>query len=192
MVSLVAAAAAKPAAPASPEHQTVRDTLWFSGLYEETVDTVYRYAYVLVRSAERAEDVTADVFLKAWRNRSSLRSEQSAHAWLMTIARNSAMSFLRASRDNVDLDAISEPRDEAADPCGELIAEFDVNRLQDALHQLTTEQQQVVFLRFFEGLSHEAVAQRLGSNANAIRAIQFRALARLRKLLQEDFVATAS
>lgn len=190
MATLVAAATTP--APVTPERQAVRDTLWFSGLYEESVDTVYRYAYVLVRSAERAEDVTADVFLKAWRNRHSLRNEQSAHAWLMTIARNSAMSLLRANRESVDLDAISEPVDDTADPCDELVAEFDLSRLQDALRVLTAEQQQVLFLRFFEGLSHEEVARRLGSNAGAVRATQFRALARLRKLLQEDLVATAS
>lgn len=189
MATLVAAGAAPPTVAAS---DVVRDTLWFSGLYEVSVDTVYRYAYVLVRSADRAEDVTADVFLKAWRNRHTLRSDQSAHAWLMTIARNSAMSLLRASRESVDIDAIGEPADEAADPCDELVAESDMTRLQDALRVLTSEQQQVVFLRFFEGLSHEEVAKRLGSNANAVRATQFRALARLRKLLQEDFVATAS
>lgn len=191
MATLVADAPVAPTVPGTLEQQSVRDTLWFSRLYEETVDTVYRYAYVLVRSAERAEDVTADVFLKAWRGRASLRNEQRAQAWLMTITRNSAMSVLRADREAVDLDAIAEPEDGALDPCDELVAEFDLSRLQDAIQRLTAEQQQVVFLRFFEGLHHDEVAERLGSNANAIRAIQFRALSRLRKLLQEDFVANA-
>lgn len=191
MATLTADAPIAPIVPEAPEQQSVRDTLWFSRLYEESVDSVYRYAYVLVRSAERAEDVTADVFLKAWRGRASLRNEARVQSWLMSITRNSAMSVLRATRENVDLDAIAEPEDGAPDPCDELVAEFDLSRLQDAIRRLTAEQQQVLFLRFFEGLHHEEVAERLGSNANAIRAIQFRALSRLRKLLQEDFVANA-
>ena len=190
MATLVAAASAS-TAPSSGERETVRDTLWFSRLYEESVDTVYRYAYVLVRNAERAEDVTADVFLKAWRSRDSLRSEEAAQAWLMTIARNSAMSVLRSKREDIDLGAIAEPEDNTLDPCHGVLAEFDAGRLQDAIRQLTAEQQAVVFLRFFEGLRHEQVAERLGSNANAIRAVQFRALARLRKLLQGESVVHA-
>ena len=190
MATLVAAASAS-TAPSSGERETVRDTLWFSRLYEESVDTVYRYAYVLVRNAERAEDVTADVFLKAWRSRDSLRSEEAAQAWLMTIARNSAMSVLRSQREDIDLGAIAEPEDNTLDPCHGVLAEFDAGRLQDAIRQLTAEQQAVVFLRFFEGLRHEQVAERLGSNANAIRAVQFRALARLRKLLQGESVVHA-
>ena len=51
---------------------------------------------------------------------------------------------------------------------------------------LTAEQQQVLFLRFFEGLPHEAIAERLGRQANAVRALQFRALNRLRTLLGES------
>ena len=58
--------------------------------------------------------------------------------------------------------------------------------VQDAIRLLTPEQQQVVFLRFFEGLPHESVAAQMGRNPNAVRAIQFRALGRLRKLLEDD------
>ena len=188
MTTLAAAATA----PASirAEQQTVRDALWFSTLYEDAVDTVYRYAFVLVRSAESAEDVTADVFLKAWRARDTLRSEQSAQSWLLSIARNSAMSLLRARHENVNINAIAEPADVGFEPPRDAFAEFDAERLQQALQRLTADQQQVVFLRFFEGLSHEEVARKMNSNANAVRAIQFRALGRLRKLLLREF-ATA-
>ena len=190
MTTLAAAATAPAQAPIRAEHETVRDALWFSTLYEEAVDSVYRYAYVLLRSAESAEDVTADVFLKAWRARHTLRNEQRSQPWLLAIARNSAMSLLRARRENVDINAIAEPADVDSAPSPDAFAEIDADRLQRALQRLTSEQQQVVFLRFFEGLSHEEVARKMNSNANAVRAIQFRALGRLRKLLLREF-ATA-
>jgi RNA polymerase sigma-70 factor (ECF subfamily) len=188
MGSLAAAIAPSAGGRAATELESVRDTLWFSGLYEDAVDNVYRYAYVLVRNAQQAEDVTADVFLKAWRGRHTLRSEASAQAWLFSIAHNSAMSLLRSQREVAQLDDIGEQEDTGADPESEVFAGMEAGRLQAAIRRLTAEQQQVVFLRFFEGLRHDEVAFRLGSNANAVRAVQFRALSRLRKLLQEDRV----
>lgn len=173
----------------NPAQAGIRDTAWFSELYERTIDSVYRYAHVLVRDPDRAEDVAADVFLRAWRSRASLRDDQSALSWLLTITHNSAMTVLRATREVSDIDALQEAEDESADPTAELFAELEAARVHDAIRLLTLEQQQVVFLRFFEGLPHEEVAQRLGSNSNAVRATQFRALSRLRKLLQGDSVA---
>jgi RNA polymerase sigma-70 factor (ECF subfamily) len=166
--------------------ESVRDTAWFSTLYENSVDSVYRYAQVLVRDPDRAEDVTAEVFLRAWRGRAGLRDEASALSWLLTIAHNSSMTLLRSTREVSDIDAIAEAEDERADPAAEVFAELEASRIHAALRELTPEQQQVILFRFFEGLPHEEVAQRLGSNANAVRAIQFRAISRLRKILQED------
>ncbi len=192
MGSLAAAIAPSSGRRATTGPETVRDTLWFSGLYEETVDNVYRYAYVLMRNADQAEDVTADAFLRAWRSRHNLRSESSAQAWLFSIAHNSAMSLLRSNREVAGLDDIDEQEDTSADPESEVFAGMEAGRLQAAIRRLTAEQQQVVFLRFFEGLHHEDVARRLGSNANAVRAVQFRALTRLRKLLEEDYVGVTA
>lgn len=186
--SAVLAAPALGERPASGSG-TVRDGAWFSALYEQSIDSVYRYAHVLLRDADRAEDAAAEVFLKAWRGRNGLRDDSVALSWLLTITHNSAMSMLRANREVSDLDALEQAEDERADPSAELFAEIEASRVQDAIRQLTPEQQQVVMLRFFEGLPHDEVARRLASNANAVRAIQFRALARLRKILQGDAVA---
>lgn len=175
-----------------PARVATRDTAWFSGLYEDTVESVYRYAYVLVRDPDRAEDVTADVYLRAWRGRERLRDDQSAVSWLLSITHNSAMSMLRSNREYAGIEALEHTEDETADPTEGLWAQFEAGRVHDAIRRLTAEQQQVVFLRFFEGLPHDEVARRLDSNANAVRAVQFRALARLRKLLQGESVAFSS
>jgi len=58
-----------------------------------------------------------------------------------------------------------------------------VDALRGAVKHLTTEQQEVLVLRFIENMSSRQVAQVLGKNEGAIRALQFRALGRLRKLL---------
>lgn len=188
----LAALASPITAKRQAERSAVRDTAWFSRLYETTIDSVYRYACVLVRDADRAEDVAADVYLRAWRGRDGLRDDQSAVQWLLSITHNSAMSMLRADREVAGIDGLEETEDLSADPSQGLWAQYETSRVHDAIRRLTPEQQQVVFLRFFEGLPHEEVARRLESNANAIRAIQFRALGRLRKLLQGESVAISS
>ena len=169
----------------------VKDSESFSRLYEQTVGSVYRYALVLVKNPERAEDVTADVYLSAWRNRESLREPELALSWLLSIAHNAAMSVLRASHEVADVDLLADRKDAGTSADELLLAEADASKLQAAMRLLTPEQQQVVFLRFFEELPHEAVAARLNRNPNAVRAIQFRALSRLRKLLEDSIERSA-
>ena len=192
----VATAAASTAGPGRAHRSTtdlgsLRDSAAFGQLYEQTVDSVYRYALVLVRDRDRAEDVAADVYLKAWKNRLSLRDGAAALSWLLSITHNVAISMLRASREVADVDLIEEREDLNARTDTALFAEADAASLQSAMRRLTPEQQQVVFLRFFEDLPHDVVAARLNRNPNAIRAIQFRALSRLRKLLEVSVERTA-
>lgn len=169
----------------------LRDANAFAKLYEQTVDSVFRYALVLVRDRDRAEDVTADVYLKAWKSRATLRDGSAVLPWLLTITHNVAMTVLRASKEVADVDLLEDREDLNARTDTALFAEADAASLQSAMRMLTPEQQQVVFLRFFEELPHDAVAARLNRNPNAIRAIQFRALSRLRKLLEVSIERSA-
>ena len=169
----------------------LRDANAFAKLYEQTVDSVFRYALVLVRDRDRAEDVTADVYLKAWKSRAALRDGSAVLPWLLTITHNVAMTVLRASKEVADVDLLEDREDLNARTDTALFAEADAASLQSAMRMLTPEQQQVVFLRFFEELPHDAVAARLNRNPNAIRAIQFRALSRLRKLLEVSIERSA-
>ncbi len=168
------------------------DCSWFATLYEHTVGSVYRYAYVLVHDAWLAEDVTAETYLRAWKGRSSYRGDGAALSWLMAIAHNVAISALRQRKETVDLHAVAnQPLDgEDADLSGPLADQAREEELHglllQAIQQLTPEQQQVVYLRFFEGLSHQEIADRLGKRPGAVRAIQFRALGRLRQRLQGE------
>lgn len=77
---------------------------------------------------------------------------------------------------------IQEPEDTT--PVETLFPEADSARIQEAFQRLTIEQQQVISLRFFEELPHGEVAKRMHRTANAVRAIQFRALSRMRNLLE--------
>lgn len=163
-----------------------RDLAWFERLYGETVDSVYRFALMLTHEPSAAEDVAAETYLRAWRSRNAYSGRGPAHAWLFTIAHHCAVDGFRNQRGEVDVASINEPEDPSSDVLRPMLSESDVAIVREAIAKLTREQQQVVFLRFYEELSHKVVAHRLGRSPNAVRAIQFRALSRLRKLLAGD------
>ncbi len=160
------------------------DRAAFAELYDTYADEVYRYVLYRVREPADAEDLTSDVFTRAfaaihryrWQGKSFL-------AWLYTIARNLVTDRRRRDRPTVDIEnayglAAGEPSAHDHAVRGE-----DVVALQGALHLLTGEQRQVIELRFTGDLSSAQVARKLGKNEGAVRALQFRALARLRKIL---------
>ena len=165
----------------------VRDKAWFERVYGETFDTVYRYAITLVRDESRAEDVASDVFLKAWKARDQFRGDGNLVSWLLSITHNAALTMVRADARHPITDAaiLELSPDPDVGPAESLILAADAEQVRAAMLHLTAEQQQVLFLRFFEGHSHEAIAEKLGRQANAVRALQFRALNRLRTLLGE-------
>lgn len=167
---------------APPVGPAVREHDWFAGVYAATAESVYRFALMLVREPCFAEDISAEVYLRAWRARHRLTEQGSAVAWLLSITRNCALDELRKRRDHVQLDTLAEYQDMSESLRVEL-SESDITTVHEAIRRLTREQQQVIFLRFFEELPHESVAVRLGKSPTAVRAIQFRALARMRKLL---------
>lgn len=177
---LAPAASPSPAAAELP-----RDAEWFTAVYERTFDSVYRLASLLTRDRHLAEDVTAETYVRVWSRRSSLAGAEAP--WILAIARNCAFDALRTRRPALDLFNLPEVEDRAEGAPGALDPET-VRLLQDCLARLTPEQQQVLFMRFDEALPHEVVARRLGKKPNAIRAIQFRALARLRTLMEASRV----
>lgn len=157
---------------------------WLEQLYSEYCDLVYRYARTLVGDGTTAEDVVAEVFLRAWQYRHALRDEGRSVAWLLAITRRAAIDALREAARHWQSESPLEDHHHhlaaptASDP------PVDEECIWRAFRKLTREQQQVLYLRFVEGRPHEDVARVLARSPGAIRAVQFRALARMRRLLE--------
>ncbi len=155
-------------------------------LYNTHVDAIYRYIWPRVRDDTVAEDLTAQVFLKALEGLPAYEpSGKPFLAWLYRIAYARIVDFWRRQerRATVPLDdtvPASEPRP------GELLeAEDDWVTAVDLLAQLTDDQQEVLMLRFIGEMSLSEVAETVGKTLGAIKAIQHRALASLARLLEE-------
>ncbi len=163
------------------------DKLAFAELYDTHVDSVYRYLLYRVREPADAEDLCSEVFTRAFANIHRYRWQgKSFLAWLYTIARNAVTDRRRRDRPTVEIDNAYGLSDEGPTAHDRAIHGEAVDALRGAVRHLTTEQQEVLVLRFVENRSSREVAKMLGKNEGAIRALQFRALGRLRKLMRED------
>jgi len=162
----------------------------FGVLYDRYVEAVYRYVYYRVRDRAEAEDVTSDVFFKALRAMPRYRPRQPFLAWLYRIARNSVIDGLRRKRPQVTFeDALRHPNaDVVVDPDAGLDRLSDGIALRGAIARLTELQQDVIVLRYVEGLDTKAIGRILGRSDATVRGIEFRALGALRTLLPREAV----
>jgi len=161
----------------------------FARLYDAYVDRIYRYIYFRVSDDSTTEDLTSQVFLKAWEYLDRYQSGSSPYlAWLYTIARNLVIDYYRTKKETVDLDDAIHLSSNEPSPDEEVQSRFELQAMRDALQFLTDEQQQVLILRFIAGLSTENVASIMDKREGAIRALQMRALQSLSKYMMEKEV----
>jgi RNA polymerase sigma-70 factor (ECF subfamily) len=163
-----------------------RDADAFGDLYDRYVDGIYRYLAFRVRNPTDAEDLSEQVFLRAWQAIGSYRpTGRPFSAWLYSIARNLVIDHFRASRPSVGLPEDALAPAGFAEPAVVLDQTLAMDRFREALQKLTPDQQQVIILRFIEGLGYEDVAEAIGKTSGTVRVIQHRALSKLRQLLEE-------
>jgi RNA polymerase sigma-70 factor (ECF subfamily) len=161
----------------------------FGVLYSLYVDDIYKYFYYRAGNLRVAEDLTENVFLKAWRAIGSYEQQGVPFSsWLYRIARNVAIDYLRTRRVHVPLtdEHVALVDEDELSPLQLLLRREDLEEVQHAVSQLAEEQQQVLILRFVEGLSHAEVGEVLSKTEEACRVLQHRALAALSKLLGES------
>jgi len=165
-----------------------RDAEAFGELYVLHLDRIYRYIFYRVGSEVDAEDLTEQVFLRAWEAIEGYRHQRYPFSsWLYRIAHNAVIDHYRTRKDLRPLDSLSfSLADEALGPEELLARKTEAACLHEAIARLPEEQQHVVSLRFIEGLRHAQVALILGKSEGAVRVIQHRALAALSAILGES------
>ena len=162
-----------------------RDSAAFAQLYDEHLNAIYRYVFYKVGDGLLAEELTAEVFSKAWEriDRFQWRNLPFQH-WLIRIARNVVVDHWRSLRRAASpIDDLREVPSEDAPPDEAISRDLEVEALRKALARLPDDQRDVLILRFIEGYSHADTAAALGKSVVAVRQIQVRALRSLQKLL---------
>lgn len=159
-----------------------------SELYRRHADSIFRYVYYRVGDQTVAEDMVAEVFLRALEGLPSYQDTgRPFEAWLYRIAQARVVDHYR--QQNKRRDAPLDERlvaGEETDPHQIAAHLEDAQRAWEALDHLTEDQQQVISLRFIAGYTTPDVARMLGKTEGAVKALQHRALASLRRLLEGD------
>ena len=162
------------------------DAKAIGAVYDQYFSEVYRYVLYRVGDQHLAEDIASDVFIRLLEALKSGRGpETNLKGWLIGTASHVVMDHLRKK--------YRRPEDELPDSLPDLepgpaseVDQREQNRLvRGAYSKLTPEQQDVLALRFGQGYSLEETASRMDKNVNAVKALQFRALAALQREIGE-------
>lgn len=156
-------------------------------LYDRYYLPVYRYFRIRLEDQDLAEDLTAEVFVRMLEHLPRYRSRGRPFlAWLYTIARNLLMDYYRARPRSIATPLEDPERAPSVEEDIERIeAQAQWDCIRRAMQKLTPDQQDVLFHRFLEGRSVEETARLMGKLPNAIKALQHRALAALRRRMEE-------
>ncbi|MDP2322388.1 MAG: sigma-70 family RNA polymerase sigma factor [Acidobacteriota bacterium] len=156
----------------------------FATLVTRHQASVYRLARHIAGTRDEAEDVLQQTFLSAWQSVSGFRGESSVRTWLLTIARNAAVTRrVRVAREPIDATPLDELGIRAGwggpNPEQLAVAAEQHGRLVAALAGLAPDEREVLTLRDLEGLSGEDVAAMLGLTTAAMKSRLHRARLRL-------------
>jgi RNA polymerase sigma-70 factor (ECF subfamily) len=166
-----------------------RDSEAFGILYDRYVDRIYRYVRYRMADPSEAEDLTSEIFFRALRAIGRYAPSAPFYAWIYRIARNAVIDHHRARREEVSLPDAAGART-GPDPERMAIAGERRERLARALAHLADEQQEIIVLRFVEGLSAEECGEVIGKRPAAVRDLQFRALRALRSHVSPEELAS--
>lgn len=157
----------------------------FGELYNLSFEKIYRFIYVRVNHKELAEDLTEEVFLKAYQKIGSLNQDRSFSGWLFMVARNTVIDYYRSKRADLPLETIENSLEYVSQVLDEVRLDSEQKLFLSLLSRLPAEQQIVIKLRFFEQLETPEIAEMLHKSEGAVRVIQHRAIAKLKQLFKD-------
>jgi len=167
-----------------------RDTESFGQVYDLFVEKIFRFVYLKVSSREDAEDITSEVFLRAWQYLGEQKKIDNLNAFLYQIARNLVVDFYR-KRVQQPLPMINEEQLEAVPDLDNNIFkkiddELNHNNLTKVLSQLKDEYKEIIILRFIEEYSVEETAKIIGKTKSNVRVLSHRALQKVEQIINSD------
>jgi RNA polymerase sigma-70 factor, ECF subfamily len=169
----------------SPSRADTRpDALDLERVYSEYLDQVYRFLYARVGNREDAEDLTSQVFFKAFRELDVTRAEHSIASWLFTVARTVLADHWRQEYRHGSLVELNENllgHSDGLDSSDEIEK---VQRVDEVFARLPARSRAVLELRFLRGYSLEETARALSITVGNVKVIQHRALARAAELME--------
>jgi len=161
----------------------------FGRLYSEYYTPVFRYLYGRVRNKEMASDLAQTVFLKVYEAIARVEPNTAPLKYFFTVARNTLIDHWRRKKDLLmgteERDAFAGIPDTGPSQI-EIVEEIEISvRLKNALGQLKEDDQEILTLKYFGGLSAREIGQELDLSEEAVRQRQSRALKFLKEIMRE-------
>ena len=159
-------------------------------VYDRYGRLVYSLILRMVRNSAAAEDLVQETFLRVWNRMQAFDQERGALGpWVLTVARNRAIDYLRSADRTVsagalDLDRLEHPG-QFCDFEDRALSLDRARRLKDAFEKLTPHQKTVVELAYYEGLSQTEMAERMQQPLGSVKTWVRSALKALREQLTE-------
>lgn len=171
------------------------DATAFGDLYRLYFPQMLRHVMSRVSGRQEAEDLTNTIFEKAFAAMGRYEPSPARFStWLYTITRNVLIDHYRRRRlpveEGAETDLLRTSTDPEDGPEARVLADERRLLLRQAILELTDDQRQVVGCRFYFNLSTHEVARAMDKTEGAIKALQFRALDRLRRRLAPDWSRT--
>lgn len=169
-----------------------KDPEAFGAVYDAYVKQIYRFIYFKVSSAEQAEDLTSEAFLKAWQYLKEKRDVPNLQALLYSVARSVVIDHYRATaceRGTVSIDeTIADERTDVASEkfLKDMETKFDTTLVLEKLRHLKDEYRDVVIMRYLDEMSTGEIATVLGKNASNVRVLLHRATKALSDAIRNE------
>ncbi|RJP70237.1 MAG: RNA polymerase sigma factor [Ignavibacteriales bacterium] len=160
-------------------YKSEKENIPIADVFKLYAEDIFRYSYSILRNAYEARDAVQEVFLKYAESKNIFREECSIKTWLFTITRNYCYDITRKKKHSAEkiqedfLLPVNNPDYE------NLIS------LKEAMKELTPDQNEIIYLRDYEGYSYKEIAELTGQSLENVKIKLFRAKQSLRKILLE-------
>jgi len=167
----------------------------FSTLLERHLPMVYKFVYRYAGNPDDANDISQETFIKVWKHLKRFDTQRNFKTWVLTIARNTALDFLkkkspllfsRIEEGDNDLDAFLAPYVESPDLPDRILEKKHLKKnLEDSMQNIPPSYRTVLTLRYNENLKFREIADVLGEPIDTVKSKHRRGLLLLRKFIVE-------
>lgn len=162
----------------------------FRQLYEASSSHLLALLLRMLKRRDWAEEALQDCFLKVWQKADTYAPDKGAPlTWLLTVARYRALDLLRMKRPEVELPEEDEAapltfEDQSEDPQARAVEQEGIGQLQECMKGLQDEQQRSVLLAYYEGYTHQELAEIMQAPLGTVKSWVRRGLQKLRECLE--------
>jgi RNA polymerase sigma-70 factor (ECF subfamily) len=148
---------------------------------------VYQVCFRFVNNHEDASDLTQDVFVRAFKGLRNFKGDSALGTWLYRVGVNACLNRAALKKTDVEpLEAAPRVDDRAANPLEEVLRGERATAVRAAIDRLPPKQRATLLLRVYQELSHQEIAEILGSTVGAVKANFFHALGNLKRILESS------